>query len=291
MSARAGVSPRVGDLRRQLLADLPVSERQLQLAGMSTAVVEGGIGPPIVLLHGPAANATHWMRVIPRLAAARRVIAPDLPGHGKSDSGAWSLDAERMVAWLEELIERTCTSPPVLVGQHVGGAIAMRFASRYDARVDRLVLADTFGLAPFSPEPAFGDAVNAFFASPVERNYHELWGQCAFDLDKLRERVGERWQLFESYNLDSARASLGAARDLIEYAGHPLDARELARITVPTLLIWGRHDRANPLGVALDASARHGWPLVVIDDAADEPSLEQPEAFVRALRHFLQERA
>ena len=55
---------------------------------------------------------------------------------------------------------------------------------------------------------------------------------------------------------------------------------ELARIAVPTTLIWGRHDLATPLSVAEAASARYGWPLHVIEDAADDPPIEQPEAFL-----------
>jgi len=58
---------------------------------------------------------------------------------------------------------------------------------------------------------------------------------------------------------------------------------ELARIAVSTSLIWGRHDRQVRLGVAQAASARYGWPLHVIEDAADDPAAEQPEAFLRAL--------
>jgi pimeloyl-ACP methyl ester carboxylesterase len=54
--------PPVGvDARERLLAAMPVTERQLQLAGISTAVLEGGDGPPVVLLHGPAGYAAHWM--------------------------------------------------------------------------------------------------------------------------------------------------------------------------------------------------------------------------------------
>jgi pimeloyl-ACP methyl ester carboxylesterase len=52
-------------------------------------------------------------------------------------------------------------------------------------------------------------------------------------------------------------------------------------------LIWGRHDLATPLSVAEAASTRYGWPLQVIDDAADDPAVEQPEATVRALRRAL----
>ena len=52
---------------------------------------------------------------------------------------------------------------------------------------------------------------------------------------------------------------------------------ELARIAVPTTLIWGRHDRATRLQIAEAASARYGWPLHVIENAGDDPPLEQPE--------------
>jgi pimeloyl-ACP methyl ester carboxylesterase len=58
----------------------------------------------------------------------------------------------------------------------------------------------------------------------------------------------------------------------------------LARIAVPTTLIWGRHDLATPLRIAEAASARYGWPLHVIEHAADDPPVEQPEALLRALR-------
>ncbi|WP_309963275.1 hypothetical protein [Variovorax guangxiensis] len=81
------------------------------------------------------------------------------------------------------------------------------------------------------------------------------------------------------------QAALGA---LMEQLGMPeIPAADLARIAVPTALIWGCHDLATPLPVAQAASARHGWPLDVIDDAADDPAVEQPEATMRALRRAL----
>ncbi len=63
-----------------------------------------------------------------------------------------------------------------------------------------------------------------------------------------------------------------------------IPAEELAGIEAPTTLIWGRQDRANRLRVAERASARHGWPLHVIEDCADDPARDHPEAFLRALR-------
>jgi pimeloyl-ACP methyl ester carboxylesterase len=62
---------------------------------------------------------------------------------------------------------------------------------------------------------------------------------------------------------------------------------DLARIAVPTTLIWGRHNLGLRLKVAEAASARYGWPLHVIEDAGDDPAIEQPEAFLEALRSAL----
>jgi FAD/FMN-containing dehydrogenase/pimeloyl-ACP methyl ester carboxylesterase len=270
------------EARKQLLSGLPITERRLELAGVSTVVLEGGDGPPLVLLHGPGGNAAHWLRVIPALVAGHSVVAPDLPGQGDSVVTDGDLDGDRVIAWLEELIGRTCSSPPLLVGQALGGAIAARFAAEHRDRVDRLVLVDAFGLTAFEPAPEFGRALHEFLADPTELTHDGLWQYCAADLDSLREGMDERWEPFRTYNVDRARtpsvqAALGA---LLEEFGGPAD---LAPIGVPTTLIWGRHDLATPLAVAEAASARYGWPLHVIEDCADDPPIEQPEAFVRVL--------
>jgi pimeloyl-ACP methyl ester carboxylesterase len=282
--------PAVEGARERLLAAMPVTEQRRPLAGVSTAVLEGGAGPPVVLLHGPGGYAAHWARVIPDLATTHRVIVPDLPGHGASEVTEGSLDAEHVLAWLGELIEATCPSPPALVGQTLGGAIAARFAGARSRGLGRLVLVDALGLGPFEPAPEFGRALGDFIGQPTEDTHDRLWRRCAFDLDRLRDRLGERWEWLRAYNLDRARtASVQAAQHrLMEAFGMiaipPID---LARIAVPTTLIWGRHDLATPLPVAEAASARYGWPLHVIELAADDPAMEQPEAFVKALRGAL----
>ncbi len=272
--------------RRRVLAGLPVRERRLVLARIPTALLEGGDGPPMVLLHGPGEHAAKWLRVIPDLVTRHRLIAPDLPGHGDSEVAEGEIDAERVLAWLGELIERTCASPPVLVGQILGGAVAARFASRHGDRIAELVLVDALGLAPFQPTPEFGQALTAFVTEPSAENHDLLWRKCAYDLDALRDGMGERWQAIRAYNLDRARTpSLRATQQsLFEQFGLPaIPAVELARIDAPTTLIWGRHDLATPLAVAQATSSGYGWPLHVIENAADDPPMEQPEAFLTAL--------
>ena len=274
------------EARAQLIATLPVSERHLRLAGIPTAVLEGGGGPPMVLLHGPAAHAAHWMRVIPDLVASHRVIAPDLPGHGASEAGEQPLDTARMLDWLGELIDHTCASPPTVVGQTLGGAIAVRFASRHPGRVKHLVLVDTFGLTPFAPPPDFALAVNAFLAQPTQDTHERLWRQCAFDLDTIRQRMGPQWDPFVASNLERGRSprAEAALHALMEcFASPAIAPGELERITTPVTLVWGRHDRATPLAAATAASSRFGWPLQVIDDSSVDAHVEQPQALLRVL--------
>jgi pimeloyl-ACP methyl ester carboxylesterase len=274
------------DAREELLTGLEVTERRLTLAGISTAVLEGGDGPPLVLLHGPGEFAAKWMRVIPDLVTSHRVVAPDLPGHGASDVDGGQLDADRIAAWLGELIDATCRSAPVMVGHVLGGAIAARFAVDRGDRLRQLVLVDTLGLGRFRPTPRFALTLIGFQARPTERTYNRFMRQCSLDLDGLREQMGERWAPFVAYNLELAQGpgAKGVGRMFRELGLPRIPPADLARIAVPTTLIWGRQDRANRLRVAEAASARYGWPLHVIERCADDPPRDQPEAFLAALR-------
>jgi pimeloyl-ACP methyl ester carboxylesterase len=145
---------------------------------------------------------------------------------------------------------------------------------------------DSLGLARFRPAARFALTLIGFQARPTPRTYDRFMRQCSFDLDGLREQMGERWEPFVAYNLELARGP-GAkvvGRMLRELGMPRIPPAVLARIDVPTSLIWGRQDRAIRLRVAEAASARYGWPLHVIERCADDPPRDQPEAFLRALR-------
>ena len=92
-----------------------------------------------------------------------------------------------------------------------------------------------------------------------------------------------------AYALDRFRTpSVKAAmRSLMRQLASAIPSEDLDRIAVPTTLIWGRHDLGVRLNVAEAASARYGWPLHVIENARDDPAIEQPEAFLEALRTAL----
>jgi len=277
------------DARRRLLAGAPVTERRLDLAGVSTAVLEGGDGPPVVLLHGQGGWSGMWLPVIADLVTTHRVVAPDLPGLGASEVPDGPPDAARVLAWLGELIQRTCPSPPALVGASLGASIAARFAIAHPDRLTRLVLVGAGSLARFRPAPGVALALIRFIARPGERTQARFLRQVTVDPSRVRALLGERWEASQAYNLDRARTpSVRAAnrRLLRELGTKTIPPHELARIAVPTSLIWGRHDRVMRLRIAEAASVRYGWPLHVIEDAGHF-SLEQPQAFRAALRAAL----
>jgi len=277
------------DARRRLLAGAPVTERRLDLAGVSTAVLEGGDGPPVVLLHGQGGWSGMWLPVIADLVTTHRVVAPDLPGLGASEVPDGPPDAARVLAWLGELIQRTCPSPPALVGASLGASIAARFAIAHPDRLTRLVLVGAGSLARFRPAPGVALALIRFIARPGERTQARFLRQVTVDPSRVRALLGERWEASQAYNLDRARTpSVRAAnrRLLRELGTKTIPPHELARIAVPTSLIWGRHDRVMRLRIAEEASVRYGWPLHVIEDAGHF-SLEQPQACRVALRTAL----
>lgn len=267
-----------------LLEGIPLEERTYGVAGITTNVLEGGDGIPLVLLHGPGESSVNWRWVASDLVITHRVVAPDLPAHGETETGP--TEPAEVVAWLGELIDRTCATPPIVVGHVIGGAIAARFAIEHSDRLRHLVLVDSLGLARFRPSPRFAVGFMGFVARPNERSYDRFMHQCSYDLDQLRDDVSDDWEPFARYNIalaQSPKAKEGGK--LFRKVGVPrLPPDDLARIDVPTTLIWGRHDRALRLKIAEAASQRYGWPLHIIERSADDPIRDQPAAFLAALR-------
>ena len=277
----------MSDSARQLLLDgLDVTEQTVELGGISTAVLGAGSGPPLVLLHGPGEFKERWIRVIPALSATHRVIAPDFPGHGQSGTHPDGLDAERILSWVDALMDDCCRDRPVVVGHILGGAVAARHAASRPGRIQRLVLVDTLGLAKFRPSPRFALGLIGFVVRPGERSHKRFMKQCLADAAPVEQAMGDKWGALREYSIDRARdPGVKAAMKtfMSELGVPPIPVADLDSIATPTELVWGRGDRANRIRIAEAASTRFGWPLHSIDAAADDPPIEQPEAFVAAV--------
>jgi pimeloyl-ACP methyl ester carboxylesterase len=273
--------------RKRLLEGLPVHERRFDIGGVSTSVLEGGEGSPIVLLHGGIqAGGLVWWRAVPRLVESHRVIVPDLPGLGESEIGLGRLDADFALGWLEELIRATCRERPTLVAHSAPAAFATRFAIERTDQLRRLVLLDPGGLRRAGlPPPGLLMSALRSTVRPNERNFHRFMRRVMHDLNQVRKE-DDLWSTFARYVV--ARGSFPGVKRTMRQAAKTglrgsIPETELMRIEVPVALIWGRQDPLTPLGIGARISDRQGWPMRVIEDAGHLPHVEQPHAFVDAL--------
>lgn len=111
------------------------------------AVWESGQGPVVVLLHGAGDRAGAWSKVAPKLAARYRVVVPDLPGHGESDPPEGPLKLGTVLKGVEGIIaQRGGGQPVVLIGNSMGGWLALLYARQHPERVVRVISVNGGGL-------------------------------------------------------------------------------------------------------------------------------------------------
>lgn len=201
----------------------------------------GGSLPPVVLLHGIGASATPFAPLIGRLLPqVRRIIAPDYPGHGFSETprpGSAQVTPlalfEAMTAALDGLLDE----PAVLVGNSLGGAVAVHYAIARPDRVAGLVLLSPAGAR--STDEEWRDLVASF-------NLRSRADAVAF-LERLYHRLPLVARLV-AHELADATMNRPAVRQILATAtGDSAHAPEaLAALPMPVLLIWGRSERLLP---------------------------------------------
>ena len=286
LDEKAGGARSAGeDARQRLLAGVPVTERRLRLAGVSTALLEAGDGPPLVLLQGGIeCGGVYWAPVIARLAERHRLIVPDIPGFGESEPFA-RLDAAAFADWFAELIQATCEEKPMLVAHSLDGSLAARFAVAHGDLLQRLLIYAAPGIGRYRMPLGLRAVAIRFGLRPTAKNAERFERWAFFDLDAARRRDPDWLEAFSEYTRQ--RAAVPHAKrtmaQLIKAGTRQVPDAQLRRIALPTALLWGRHDRFVPLDLAESASARLGWPLHVIEDAGHVPHIERTDAFVRAL--------
>jgi len=238
--------------------------------------LEAGQGPALILVHGLGGSSAVWSDDIDILARTYRVIAPDLPGYGKSDRPRADYSIDYYATMLKEFIDALGESKVAIVGNSMGGWIAAVFTLNNPGKVSHLILVDSAGLhretyPPISLNP-----------STKEEQKILLFAVYA-DPSRVTERmINDQWE----YRRD-IRATVQATLDSLK-TGMPLLDGRLTDIKIPTLIIWGKQDTLIPLEFARHfAKGIHGSKLVVIDKAGHLPQAEQPRAFCRAVKRFV----
>jgi pimeloyl-ACP methyl ester carboxylesterase len=252
--------------------------------------LEGGPrgGAPLVLVHGFGGDKDNWAMLAPHLCERYHLIIPDLVGFGdnaRDPAAAYDIKAQtdRLIAFLDALgIDRAH-----LVGNSMGGWIALQAALDHPQRLTTLTLINNAGVA--GKEESDLQKLPRDGASPlVPATVHDLKNLMAFIAHKPR--------YIPSRFMDVAfqdRAAHNALLDKIfwtiadEVDQRPLNPR-LSDVAVPTLIIWGRNDRL--IHVSCVAELEAGIPVneaVIFDDVGHVPMLEKPAATAAVMRRFL----
>ena len=268
-----------------MLSGVPLTSRVLDLGGTATALLEGGAGPPLVLLHGGIeCGGAMWAPVLAGLAEHFRLVVPDVPGLGES-APVRRLDVDTFAAWFTALLKETSVEHPMLVAHSLVGSLAARLATMNSSSLSRFVVYAAPAVGPYRMPLRLKYVAIRCAVRPTLRHAERFDRFALLDLDATRARDPGWFDAFVAYNQAQARERhvKKTMRRLVADQTRRIPDEQLARIDVPTTLLWGRHDRMAPLSVAEAAATRHGWPLQVIEGAAHAPHVEQPAAFVDSL--------
>ncbi len=271
--------------------------KYLELHGDRIAYREAGTGPPLLLIHGMAGSSATWRAIIPQLSTKYRVIAPDLLGHGMSAKprGDYSLGA--FAVFLRDLLDELGVARATVVGQSLGGGIAMQFVYQHREYCERLALIGSGGLGPdLSPMLRVLSAPGAELVLPVVApqsvlNLGNKVGSWLTSAGIQAPRAGQMWQAYSSLSDPAARqAFLRTLRSVVDHRGQAVSALNKLHLTegLPVVLIWGDNDRIIPVAHAYAAhDALVGSRLEVLEGIGHFPHVEAPTAVADILENFI----
>jgi pimeloyl-ACP methyl ester carboxylesterase len=275
-----------------------VSEmRYLDLHGERVAYQDVGTGEVLLLIHGMAGSSATWRAIIPELSKKYRVLAPDLLGHGESTKprGDYSLGA--FAASLRDLLDELGISRATVVGQSLGGGVAMQFTYQHRDYCERLALISSGGLGPdlnwilrFLSAPGTELLLPVVAPRPVLNVGNKL-GSWLTAAGVQSPRAGEMWSAYSSLaDPQTRQAFLRTLRSVVDYRGQAVSALGKIHVShgLPTLLIWGEEDRIIPVAHGHAAhDAVPGSRLEVLPGVGHFPHVESPRAVVDILDDFI----
>jgi pimeloyl-ACP methyl ester carboxylesterase len=294
--------------------DWSAQQRWVTVNGSPINVVEMGEGPALVFVHGLSGSWPNWLEQIPVFAAGRngdsgrgpvspgfghRVIAPDLPGFGRSPMPPEPITISYYARTLDALLDELGVSAAAVVGNSMGGFTAAELAINFPQRVERLVLVSPAGLSTYN-DPRGTRALSRL--RRMERVIGAQAGWVAAHADAVARRARLREATFGLVARHPGRLPSALVAEQIRGAGKPgflqglqanLDydfRHRLPEIACPTLIVWGDRDRVITVRDAdLYAELIPGSRKVIFEDTGHVAMLERPAEFNALLEEFLSE--
>jgi pimeloyl-ACP methyl ester carboxylesterase len=273
--------------------------REISIHDQRITYRSAGSGPVLLLIHGMAGSSETWRQVMPGLAQRFTVVVPDLLGHGRSEKpeGDYSLGA--FACTLRDLLVALGHERVTVVGQSLGGGVAMQFCYQYPERTERLVLVGSGGLGREVSRllrllslPGSEPVLRLACAAQVHRAIESVSSAAARVGLRPAPAVAELWRSYASLTNDAARrAFLRTLRAVVDPRGQAVSASNRLHLAaqVPTLIVWGEVDRIIPVDHAYAAHTLiPGSRLEIFQGVGHYPHCEAPERFVQVLIKFIE---
>jgi pimeloyl-ACP methyl ester carboxylesterase len=276
-----------------------IEPRTITLHGRELSYVQAGSGPVLLLIHGIAGTLENWQAVIEPLARGHTVLAPDLPGHGRSAPGAGDYSLGALAAGLRDLLVALGHQRATLVGHSLGGGVAMQFAYQFPEMTERLVLVSSGGLGPeVSPilRAAALPGAELFIAATAALGNNvgtKVARGLAFVGLRPSTDVSEVARGYASLvDRDRRSAFLATLRGVVGTGGQRVHAGDRLYLDegMPVLIIWGARDPIVPAQHGENAhEAIPGSRLEIFEGVGHLPQLEAPVRFIAVLERFIVE--
>jgi pimeloyl-ACP methyl ester carboxylesterase len=267
-------------------------ERFAEVRGTRLRYLVAGEGEPLVLVHGLGGAAANWLALAPLLLAGRRLLVPELPGHGGSAALPAAPSLNAYADRLGLLLEHEGLASAGVVGHSLGGAIALRLSIRRPDAVSALVLAGAAGISSGTRNARYALTITGIVkpgrrlaphrrriarSNMLKRVVFGRWG--ASDPPALRQELAEAFLSGPARHTDTVSAAKALVRD---------DPRpDLDRVRCPSLVLWGARDNQLPVEDAFDYARRLRARLRVIADCGHLLIGERPAACADAIEDFL----
>lgn len=251
----------------------------IDLHGMAVDYIDQGQGPVVVLLHGWAAPVSVYQCIIDRLARKYRVLAPQMPGSGKTPEPAAPMTLEDYVGFVADFCRALGVEECILMGHSNGGRIILSMLSRPEppVRCRKVVLIDSAGVLPKRPLSYYIKVYSYKFARKLAQ-INPTKPLMSGVYERMRQNRGS-----EDYK-NASEVMKKTMVNLVNLDLTPL----MPQVKQNTLLIWGENDTSTPLrdGQIMEQKLPESG-LAVIKNAGHFPFLENWGQFSAVLDAFL----
>jgi pimeloyl-ACP methyl ester carboxylesterase len=258
----------------------------IEFEGVTVDAVAFGQGDPVLLVHGYTSSKEAWFLNLQALAQHFRVLALDLPGHGRSSKVAPDRYLAFCSEWLVRLLDRQQIEAAHVIGNSMGGAVAMELALSQPSRMRKLVLVDALGMGA---QITGGDVLVKLVESQTREEVQAQLSRVVHDpAHILPQAVDLSFTYLQQPGVKALLRKIGA--QLSDGKTVRVDFRPRFKdLRMPVLVVWGREDRLIPVAHAYAAREMPDARIHIFERCGHLPQLEQAAAFNELVTGFLQQ--